>query len=356
MPESIQADVNSENAATEKILSQVRLHARDIQSGADPFIFHQGGKWHLLVQGNTDPTPFGHNGINGYTIRSAERLEYLASSEPSQVLVAEQPDGLYQVWAAEIHFDKYMYVAISDGDNRNHRMHIYETEGDVCGPWKYIGKLREPDDSFWAIDLTVATIRHANDDKHYAVWSGWEHAHDRASAPEGTVVPQNVYIAEFISPTEIGPRHMLMTPEGEWATSVEPILEGPQSFYLDGKFHSLIITGNASWTTKYATKLLRYDGGDPIDPSSWSLIDTPLFVDGHGVGHGMIVEEGERIHYVGHRKSSPEHGWADRVVFFVTFEPEHFHAYLREEHPPFDLIIKEQNALEADKNFDLSAM
>ena len=334
--------------------THTHLNVCDIQSGADPFIFWQGGKWHLLVQGNTDPTPFGHNGINGYTIRSAKRIDDLVTSEPMQVIVGEQPDGLYQVWAAEIHFDKYMYVAISDGDNRKHRMHIYETEGDVYGPWKYVGKLKEPDDNYWAIDLTLATIPGENTEKHYAVWSGWEHSHDLLSAPEEIVVSQNIYIAEFISPTEIGPRHLLMAPEGEWSTSVEKILEGPQALYIDGKFHGLIVTGNASWTTRYATKFLIYIGGDPLLSSSWSLHGTPLFADGYGAGHGMVVQDDDKVYYVGHRKSSPVNGWADRAVFFVAVDRARFDAYLRGELPPFELSVDQKTAPIADAQFDLS--
>lgn len=331
-----------------------RLEARDIQSGADPYIFRQGDKWHLLVQGNTNPTPFGHNGIHGYTIRSAERIEDLPHAPEIQIVISEQPEGLYQVWAAEIHFDKYMYVAISDGDNRTHRMHIYETENDVYGPWKYTAKLKIPEDKFWAIDLTLASLQEDQVQKHYAVWSGWEHPHDRESAPEDTVVAQNIYIAEFISPTEIGPRHLLMAPEGEWSTSVEKILEGPQSIYIDGNFYGLLITGNASWTTKYATKILKFIGGDPLVSSSWTLIDKPLFEDGHGAGHGMIIQEDDRMHYVGHRKSSPQHGWADRMVFFVSIDREKFDAYVNGEHPSFGLLVPASSDDNRDLNFDLS--
>jgi hypothetical protein len=314
--------------------SAVQCTTHDICRGADPYIFKQNGQWHLLIQEDVDSTPLGHDGIKGYTIRSAGAIKELSHSTPVSLQVASQPSGLKQVWAAEILFDKYMYVAISDGDNVTHRMHVYETEKDVYGPWKYIGQIEAPkEDDRWAIDLTLVKIPRDDGEKSYAVWSGWEKSVVDIPKEElyTKVVPQNIYIAEFISPTKIGPRHLLMSPEGEWCSSVEPILEGPQSLVIDGQFKGIIVTGNASWTDKYATNILKYMGGDPLDQSAWAIRNTPLFADGYGIGHGMIVEEDDTLYYVGHRKTLHEHGWADRMVFYTPLDREAFAAYLNGE-------------------------
>jgi len=313
-------------------LHSIPVHVNDICEGADPFVFKQNGKWHLLVQGDLDATPSGHDGIKGYTLRSAGRLEDLSESASTRLVVSSQPDNLRQAWAAEIH-EQYMYVAISNGDNATHRMHIYMTEHDAYGPWRYVGPMIPPDeDDNWAIDMTLAKISHRGAEKIYAVWSGWEKKTAEILPDElfAKVIPQHIYIAELISSTKIGKRHLLASPKDTWCTSVEPILEGPQALVISGEFKGFIVAGNASWTTKYATNILKYLGGEPLDHASW-VMGNPLFVDGHGIGHGMFVEDNKKLYYVGHRKTHLENGWTDRVVFFAEIPRTAFEAYLNGE-------------------------
>ncbi len=316
--------------------SNISLHnfgykSEDICVGADPFLFHQNGEWHLLVHENINEDPLAHDGIKGYSVRSAENIEKLVASTPVFLDVSFQPENLKQVWAAEIHFEKYMYVAISDGNNHTHRMHVYETEGTVQGPWKYKGPLKMPaHDERWAIDLTLATMVVNNEEIMYAIWSGWEMPVWNTT-PENfyeNIIPQSLYIAEFLSPLEIGPRHVLTHPQDDWCCSVAPILEGPQSLHINGRFEGLLVTGNASWTDSYATNVLRYGGGDPLLGSSWRMHEKPLFENGYGIGHGMMVEQGPDLYYVGHRKTRRDHGWKDRVVFYAQMPREKFAQYL----------------------------
>jgi GH43 family beta-xylosidase len=49
----------------------------------------------------------------------------------------------------------YIYVAIDDGNNANHRMYVLEGDtNDPLLPFTFVGKLNTPDDN-WAIDGTV---------------------------------------------------------------------------------------------------------------------------------------------------------------------------------------------------------
>lgn len=318
------------------ILHKTTMGAVDICAGADPYIWKQNNEWHLLVQGDVSMDPLAHDGIAGYRVRSASRIEDLATAPAQPLSAPDQPANLKQVWAAEVHFEKYLYVAISNGDNTTHRMHVYETEGDVTGPWRYRGPLDAPaTDDRWAIDLTLASITHHGEEKVYAVWSGW-HEPVTAESTElalSNVIPQSLYIAELISPTKIGPRHLLLEPDAEWCRSVAPILEGPQALSLGGHFMGILVTGNASWTDQYATSVLVYEAGDPLSSDSWSLHHEPLFPAGNGVGHGMIVEDGPTLYYVGHRKSTRRPGWEDRQVFYTKIERPLLKSYLHSAAP-----------------------
>jgi GH43 family beta-xylosidase len=226
-------------------------------------------------------------------------------------------------------FEKYLYVAMSDGRNITHRMHVYETTGGVLGPWKELGPLKTPDDR-WAIDMSFAEIASPLGPKWYAIWSGWEDAVDAQNADVfEKVIPQHLYIAECLSPTEIGPRHLLASPAEDWNSSVASILEGPQALVINGIFRGIVVTGNASWTDRYATNILRYAGGDPLRQASWQMAEKPLFKDGYGIGHGMFVQDTE-LYYVGHRKTRRTHGWEDRAVFSCPVDRFALQQYLQE--------------------------
>lgn len=313
------------------ILPYKELGSRDICTGADPYVWREKSLWHLLLQEDVGSGPEAHDGIRGYTIRSAPSIDALLWAKPEPLKVESQESGLHQAWAAEVHFEKYLYVAISNGDNVTHRMRVYETQGNHLGPWVDRGWLQYPhEDDAWAIDLTFSHIAWNGEKKWYAVWSGWDTAEyeslkERISE---VVVPQHIYIAEMISPLEIGPRHKIVSPVHAWSSSVAPVLEGPQSLMLKRAFRGILVTGNASWTEKYATNILSYAGGDPLSSDSWHMQPEPLFADGHGIGHGMILEDGEKLFYVGHRKTRRTHGWEDRVVFFAELDRAHLENYL----------------------------
>ncbi len=224
----------------------------DICSGADPFIFKSQSQWNLLIQGCSC--------VNGFTLRSGLSLDSLLINKPRFLPVSSQSKGLKHVWAAEIH-GKYLYVSASRGYNKTHRIYVFETEDMESGPWREIGRLHSPkEDDSWAIDLSLAQIPYNNQLKSYAVWSGWEKCNDK--------FPQHLYIAEYISPHEVGKRHCIATPNEKWCSSVAPILEGPQALTIDNEFRGLLVTGNASWTDKYETRILKYIGDNPLDKNS----------------------------------------------------------------------------------------
>jgi len=296
-----------------------------ICGGADPFVFRHEDRWHLLLQDSIDSHPLAHDGIRGYSVRSADRIEDLPKSLPIYLQVSSQRDGLRQVWAGEIH-SNYLYVSASNGNNTTHRIHVYKTNGEVHGPWEYLGELKTAvNEDGWMIDLTFGNIvDDENNERTFAFWSGWE----QTPSPDSNsleIVPQQIYVAECITPTEIGPRHLIAAPEGAWACSIASILEGPQALYIDEKFKGLILSGNASWTKSYATKVLHYLGGNPCSQNSWKMADSLLFPKGKGIGHGVIVEQANQLYFIGHYKTNDDHGWEDREVFFTQLTPDCVH-------------------------------
>jgi GH43 family beta-xylosidase len=288
-----------------------------ICSGSDPYVFYENDQWHLLSACDENAMHYGYNGINRYTIRSASKFEDLMKSEASPLQVGFQNENLRKSWAAEIHFGKYLYVSTSNMRKKNHRIRVYETEGGVTGPWKDLGLMRIPhEDNYWAIDITFARIPFQGRQKLYAIWSGWEKSERE--------FPQNLYIAEVHSPFEIGSRHCIASPLEDWCTSVKPILEGSQSLILEDQFRGLLVTGNASWTKQYETRVLEFNGGNPLDKSSWDMSSQPLFYPGFGIGHGMIIKDNGDYYYVGHKIQKQQYGWKGRHIFYIKLNKNAF--------------------------------
>ncbi|HYF12775.1 MAG TPA: hypothetical protein VD928_00555, partial [Candidatus Paceibacterota bacterium] len=71
-----------ESAREDALIPYPELGAVDICTGADPYVFQYEGKWRLLMQEDIRPDPHVHTGIDGYTIRSADRIEDLPHSTP----------------------------------------------------------------------------------------------------------------------------------------------------------------------------------------------------------------------------------------------------------------------------------
>lgn len=203
----------------------------------------------------------------------------------------------HQVWAPELHRVDglwYIYYASSNGENHTHRTMVVGAATNPFGPYKFSTPIG-PD--VWGIDMNVFAWK----GKKYAVWSGWEKPRDE--------FPQNLYIAEMLSPTELGERKLLASPYLQWQLSVAPILEGPQAFVDYGTLY-LFYSANASWKQEYSTGILELVGENPLNPSHWVECPWPLMTN---AGHGHIVDG----MFVYHRKMSTIAGWADREIVTV---------------------------------------
>ena len=270
------------------------LANRPAYLGQDPWVVPFDGDL-LLVQSAA--------GDGRIVVRRFPDLDHLHDYEETVIWAPADGDHTRELWAPELHPIAgrwYVYYAASDGDNENHRAYVLEADHPL-GPYRELGRVRDPGHDTWAIDLTVLD----HEGRLYAIWSGWEH--------DGDGFPQNLYIAPMSDPATIsGERHLLSAPEYDWERSVAPINEGPQVVRNPGRDRLFVAySADASWTVAYKLGLLEWTGGDVCDRRSWRKAPAPILTGG---GHGCVVEAGGRQHLVYHRKLGTEPGWDDREI------------------------------------------
>ncbi len=263
--------------------------------GQDPWVIAHGGEL-LLVQSSS--------GSGRIVVKRFRDLERMERNKETVVWVPNGPARhLRQVWAPELHeIDGrwFLYFTAADGRPGSHRAYALTAETPF-GPYQWLGPVGDPAHDVWAIDLTV--FRHAG--RLYALWSGWEGAHDG--------FPQNLYIAPMTNPWTIsGERRCLSRPEHAWEMSVAPVNEGPEVIRNAATGQLFIVyAADASWTQSYKMGLLAWTGGHVADPGSWHKLAKPWFT---GSGHGCVVDTAAGARLVYHRKVSGDPGWADREI------------------------------------------
>ena len=222
-----------------------------------------------------------------------------------------------EVWAPELHFLDgrwYVYVAASDGQNRNHRMWALQSEGsDPLGKYSVHGPLYTGDhpetgaDNRWAIDGTILE----QEGKRYFLWSGWEDTRDR----------QWLYIAPMKDPLTIAGKRVRLCANDDYlwervgeTAAGRGLHEAPQVLQRNGRTF-VVYSCSASWQPTYKLGLLALrPGGDPLNPSDWTKHPQPVFQPNHttyGVGHGCFVKspDGTEDWILYHAKMDRQDGW-----------------------------------------------
>jgi GH43 family beta-xylosidase len=264
-----------------------------------------------------------HNGFYFYcesrekqraiVVRKARSIAEIGSDSGVTVWTAPRTGrNSNAVWAPELHLIKdrwYIYYAADDGNNRNHRMWVLESEtSDPQGAYRCRGALKT---GGWAIDGTVLT---AEDGRLFFIWSGW---------PGKRNGQQNLYIAPMSDPVTLSGRRVLIcSPDQEWERVAMPICEGPQVLQRHGKTF-IVYSASGSWTPDYCLGLLVNKTGDFLNPADWEKRG-PVFSKTEyvwGVGHCSFVKSPCQTEdwIVYHSKSSKVHGWEDRDVHAKKF-------------------------------------
>lgn len=299
--------------------SSGRVFANPIAEGADPWMLRHGTNYlTCLSEAN-----------RGVALYCSDRLTALGAKH----VIWQAPESgpcSREVWAPEIHFLDgrwYVYLAASDGQNRNHRMWALESEAsDPFGNYTLHGPLYTGDnpettvDNRWAIDGTILE----QDGKRYFLWSGWEDTRDR----------QWLYIASMKDPLSVSGKRVRLCANDDYlwervgeTTAGRGLNEAPQVLQRNGRTF-VVYSCSASWQPTYKLGLLALrQGGDPLSPSDWIKHPQPVFQPNHstyGAGHASFVKSPDSaedwIFY--HAKMDPSDGWR-RALYAQPFRWTH---------------------------------
>jgi len=259
--------------------------------------------------------------FGGITLFKSALLSNWRNAE--SIRVYTPPNGLANLWAPEIFYiggQWYMYFALDDGNNSNHRMYVTRAidPNNPMGGWTQEKRLVVPGEDFWAIDGTV--LEYSNG-RLYFIWSGWP----TLNMP--TDFPQNLYIAPMSDPETIsGPRVLINFPQYGWQQHGASLLEGPQVLHNAGRVF-VVYSCSGSWTPDYQLGFMGIDGGaDPLVTANWWRYDQPVFwrnnEEGvYGVGHASFTrsKDGTEPWIVYHAMADPNAGWDGRTARVQKF-------------------------------------
>ncbi|MDN4075385.1 family 43 glycosylhydrolase [Fictibacillus terranigra] len=279
-----------------------------VGDGADPWIVKHTDGYYYYTQTTG----------NNITVRKSKTLSDLDHSEKKVVWTPKPTDPNSQhMWAPELHFldgKWYIYYAASDGDMGKQQMYVLESENsDPLSSYSYpegteFGKIADPSDK-WAIDGTILEYN----SQRYFVWSGWEGDKN---------VSQQIYIAPMKNPWTIsGDRIELSRPELEWEKKGTPLInEGPQILKNKLGHVFIVYSASGSWTDDYCLGMLTLTGQNPLNASSWTKNQQPVFQSNpeahvYGPGHNSFVKspDGKQDWIVYHAAKFKGAGWNRNV-------------------------------------------
>ncbi|CAG7660388.1 unnamed protein product [Allacma fusca] len=215
----------------------------------DPQAIYHNGYYYLVISDNWEITIY----------KSAILTDFRGAQNHVAFRV---PPGMANLWAPEIQFvrgNMYIYFAMDDGNNDNHRMYVIKADdpNNPMGSWGPSIRLYTEDPvDYWMIDGTPMEYH----GQLYFIWSGWPDV--------GVGAPQNLYIALMCDPVRIcGRRVLIREPKYRWEGPFT--LEGPYVLQrADRTF--VVFSAESTWGPDYCLGIMGIDRGDnPLDPLAW---------------------------------------------------------------------------------------
>jgi GH43 family beta-xylosidase len=264
--------------------------------GPDPWLTYYNGFYYLA-------TTTWNNTI---TMRKSATLGGLAAATDQTIYTLTRPNGAGTMWAPEFHLlngpnGQHWYLYYVAGrepyDLGTQRIHVLESAGlDPMGPYTFKADLLDPTaDNTWELDPSILQLA----GKLYLLGTFYN-----GSQPN--------FIRELSNPwTTTGTRHLLSTPTYNWETIGGAVNEGAEVLQHDGKTFIVFSASHCS-TPDYKLGLLTYNGGDPLNSTSWVKTSTPVFQRNntaavYGPGHNGFFK-------------SPD-GTEDWIVYHATTNP-----------------------------------
>lgn len=290
--------------------------------GADPWVFEHDG-WYYMCQ-SEDDLGVSVRRSRDLTQWSEERVVWRAPENPGTPAARMYSK---QTWAPELHRIGerwYIYVAASDGKNKNHLMYALRSVADdpyseyeVLGPMYTGDEIATGENNRWAIDGTPFEYN----GQLYFTWSGWQDDKDE----------QFLYIAKMSNPWTISSNRVKLCANDDYLWErVDEKLEGrglheaPQMLERDGRL-MMVYSCSGSWQASYKLGMLELKrGGDPMKAADWMKHPEPVFARSEatfGTGHCSFVKspDGREDWMLYHAKTQLKHGWADRVIHVQKF-------------------------------------
>ena len=264
--------------------------------GPDPWLTHHNGFYYLA-------TTTWNNTI---TMRRSATLGGLATAADQVLFTLTRPNGAGTMWAPEFHLLDgpngqrwyFYYTAGQEPYNLGtQRIHVLESAGtDPMGPYTFKADLLDPtQNNTWELDPSILQLN----GKMYLLGTFYTGS-------------QPTFIRELSNPwTAAGTRRILSTPTYSWETVGGAVNEGAEVLQRNGKTFIIFSASHCS-TAEYKLGMLTYNGGDPLNSSSWVKSPNPVFqrnnVAGvYGPGHGGFF-------------TSPD-GTEDWMVYHATTNP-----------------------------------
>ncbi len=249
--------------------------------GPDPFMRYYNGFYYLV-------TTTWNSTI---TMRRSATLAGIATAPDTVIFnLSSLPNGCCNMWAPEIHLLNgpsgqrwYLYYTASRNVSNylpTQRIHVLESAGlDPMGPYTFKADLLDPqNNNTWELDGSILQLN----GQLYLV----------GTYLEGS---QPMFIRPMSNPwTASGTRHRLSTPTFAWETVGGAVNEGPEVIQRNGQTFIVFSASHCS-TPDYKLGLLTYNGGDPLNQSSWVKSANPIFTrnDGgqaFGPGHNSFFK------------------------------------------------------------------